>query len=81
MFVKIALALVLVIGSLELYWYGYRPKQIRAQCEAQAIEQASARFRDKTNYEIQADYTHGSYRLEDKDQSYKRCLRDYGLTI
>jgi hypothetical protein len=79
MFTKITVGLVLFIGALEFYWYGYRPKQIRAKCEAQAIETASATYRDKTNYEVQAGYATGSYRLEDKQHYYATCLRHQGI--
>ena len=81
MFIKITAALIMVIGGLEFYWYGYRPKQIRAHCEAQAMVRASATFRDKTNYDVQADYAAGSYLSEDKEEYYTRCLRGHGLVI
>jgi hypothetical protein len=81
MFLKVTAALILVIGSFEFYWYGYRPKQIRAQCETQAMMNASATFRDKTNYEVQTDYVEGSYLGEDKEREYTRCLRGHGLVI
>jgi len=79
MFVKITAALILVVGTFEFYWYGYRPKQIRARCEAQAMANASATFRDKTNYEVQAAYAEGSYRAEDKERNYTVCLRNHGI--
>ena len=81
MFTKVTVALILVTGALEFYWYGYRPKQIRAHCEAQAMVKASAKFRDKTNYDVQADYATGSYLSEDKEQYYASCLRGHGLVI
>jgi len=81
MFLKVTLALNLVIGSFEFYWYGYRPEQIRAHCEEQAMVNASATFRNKTNYEVQADYVGGSYLGEDKEQEYTNCLRGHGLAI
>ena len=79
MFIKITAALILLIGSFEFYWYGYRPKQIRAECETQAVVNASATFRNRTNYEVQADYAEGSYVAQDKDQYYTSCLRGRGV--
>jgi hypothetical protein len=81
MFIKITAALILLTSSFEFYWYGYRPKQIRAECETQAVVRASATFRNKTNYDVQADYAEGSYAAEDKEQYYTSCLRGHGLVI
>jgi hypothetical protein len=79
MFLKISLALILSIGALEFYWYGYRPKQIRASCDAQAMAAASAIYRDRANYDVQAAYSPGAYHAEDKERVYTTCLRDHGL--
>ena len=79
MFLKITLALILTIGAFEVYWYGYRPKQIRASCDAQAIVTASAIYRDRANYDVQAAYSPGAYHAEDKQREYATCLRGYGL--
>src|SRR5262245_28996798 len=79
MFGKIMVALTLVIGTWELYWYGYRPKHVRAECEAEAIVHASSAYQERSMYDVQASYAPGAYRAEDKDQAYSSCLRRHGI--
>lgn len=74
------------IGLGLFYWYEYRPSEIRARCESEAIRSAQqmARLRAESypgDPNWQAFVSKELYWAQDKNNFYVSCVRKQGLDI
>jgi hypothetical protein len=92
---EIGAVILIAILGLAFYWYEYRPSQIRATCEAQAVEQAMQSFSQAAQSfnEIMGNLVpesfqealpealpeEGLYNEANKEAYYLSCVREHGL--
>ncbi|MDO8574840.1 MAG: hypothetical protein Q7R61_01005 [bacterium] len=74
---NIILVILIILGFV-FYWYEWRPRQIKKECNIFAIKEAQNFYKNEYSYERQK-IEEGYYEVNNYESYYQQCSREKRL--